>query len=150
MSRFGGGHCHGNRLCISKLADQDYVRIFTHGGTDSVCEADNVRSDLTLNYLALLTGVNELNGVFEADNVQRTRSVQVVNHCRESCRLTGSCRPRDQHHSLMVVTKLLQDGRHIKLVQRGNVTGNESKDGTRPGCLLEDVDTKTTTFFGNV
>ena len=80
VTGFGRHHCHRNGLSVAQLTDENDVRILTHRGTYTVGERRNVRAQLALNDLALLARVNELNGVFEADDIQTAGLVEVINH----------------------------------------------------------------------
>ncbi len=98
-----GSHRHRDGFRITKLTDQDHVRIFAHGCADAFGEARDVCAELTLNYLAVLAAVNELNRIFEADDVQPPAVVQVVDHRCQGGGLAGPRGAGDEDHSLVVI-----------------------------------------------
>ena len=111
VAGFSGGHGHGDGFGVAQLTDQDHVGIFTHGGAHAFGERGDVRAELALDDLAQLAAMNEFDGVFERDDVQAPRRVQVVDHCRERGRLARARGAGDQHHALVIVAELLDDRR---------------------------------------
>ena len=39
-----------------------------------------MRAELPLHYLAALAAMDELDGIFQTDDIERTRGVQVIDH----------------------------------------------------------------------
>ena len=50
----------------------------------------------------------------------------------------------------MVIAKLFQDGRHIKLVQCWYIARNKPEDCAVSGRFAEDIDTKAAAFVSDV
>ena len=143
VAGFGGGHGHGDRFGVAQLADQDDVRVLAHGGAHAFGERRNVRAQLALDDLALLAAVNELDRVFERDDVEAARGVQVIDHRRERGRLAGAGGAGDQHHALVVVAEFLDDGRQRQSVDARDVLRDRAKRRAEAGFLAEHVDAET-------
>ena len=80
VAGFGGRHGHGDGLGIAQLAHKDDIRVLAHGGANAVGERRQMRTQFTLYDLALLAGVYEFNRIFEADDIEVTGFVQMINH----------------------------------------------------------------------
>ena len=109
-----------------------------------------MRFQLSLNDLAFLAGVNELNRVFEADDVQVARFVEVIDHRGKRRGFTGTGRAGDQHHALVVLAEFSKDSWHIQLLERWHVGRNMPKDGAVTRGFAKDVDAETAAFFTDV
>ena len=103
-----------------------------------------------LDHLALLRRVHEFDRIFEADDVEVPRLVEVIDHRRQRRRLTGSGAARDEHHALVVVTELFQDRRHLQLFERRYVTRDVTEHRADPRHLAKYVDTKAAAIFADV
>ena len=70
---------------LGKLFSEQIVEVpdifyCPHGRAHAIGKGSEVRTQFALDYLAVFAWMNELNGIFEADDVQRTGCIQVVNH----------------------------------------------------------------------
>ncbi len=140
VAGFRGGHRHGDGFGVAQFADQDHVGIFAHGGAHAFGERRNVRAELALDDLRLLAAMDELDRVFERDDVEPARGVQVVDHRRERGRLAGAGGAGDQHHALVVVAELLDDRWQRQLVDARDVLRNRAERGAEAGFLAVHVD----------
>ena len=133
---------------IVQKADEHYIRVLTHRGADAVREARQVRSEFSLDDLALFAGVHELDRIFEADDVEVASLIEVIDHCGQRGRLAGTGRSRYEHHALVIVTKLLQDLRYVQFLERWHMCRDIAEHRAVPGDLAKHVDTKSATVFG--
>ena len=140
VAGFGGGHGHGDRFGVAQLADEDDVGIFAHRRAHAFGERRDVRAELALDDLRLLAAMDELDRVFERDDVEASRGVQVVDHRRERGRLAGAGGAGDQHHALVVVAEFLDDRRQRELVDARDVLRDGAERGAEAGFLAVDVD----------
>src|SRR6185369_3703661 len=88
----------------------DDVRIFTQGCAQRVLERRRVDADVTLRDQALLALVDELDRIFDGDDVIRTRAVDQVDQRAKRCRFTGACRTGDEDETLGEVAETLHLG----------------------------------------
>jgi hypothetical protein len=104
----GGLQRHGNGLQVAHLADQDDVGI--RRAARRAREARGVRADLALVDHRLARDMDELDRVFEGDDVRRTGAVDQVDHRGEGGRLAGPGGAGDQHQPLGRAQKRVTTG----------------------------------------
>jgi hypothetical protein len=92
-------------LQVAHLSDQDDVRVLAQRGAQRALEALGVGADLPLVDQALLVVVDELDRVFDGDDVIGPVAVDVVDHRAEGRRLARARGPRHQHQALGQVTE---------------------------------------------
>ena len=142
MAGFRGGHRHRDRLRVAQLAHEDDVGIFAHRRAHAFGERRDVRPELALDDLRELAAVDELDRIFERDDVESSRGVEVIDHRRERRRLAGAGRAGHEHHALMVIAELLDDRRQRELVEARDVGRDRAERRADAGLLAEDVDAK--------
>jgi hypothetical protein len=103
----GGGHRPADGVRVAQLAHQDDVRVLAHRCPHAFGERRQVGMQLALDHLRELAAVDELDRVFEADDVELSVPVQVIDHRCERGRLARPGRAGDQHQPLVVVAELL-------------------------------------------
>ena len=150
VTGLGGRHCHGDGLRIAQLADQDHVRVFAHRCAYALREARDVCAQLALDDLTVLAAVDELDRILEADDVELSGLVQVVDHRRERRRLAGARGAGDEHHALMEVAQLGDDGRQRQLLERGHFRRNGAEGRTDARVLAIDVDAEPASLPGDI
>jgi hypothetical protein len=136
---FRGRHRHGNRFGVAHFADQNHIRILAHGGAHAFGEGGQVRAQLALDDLARFAAMDEFDRIFEADDVERARRIQVIDHRGERGGFAGAGGARDQNHALVVIAELAHDGgqtqlihaRHLKSESTGRRRRYRSPCGTR-------------------
>ena len=82
------GHRHRNCLGIAKLANKNDIRVLAHGRAHAVGKRCQVCAKLALNNLAFFAGMHEFDRVFETNDVEITRFIEVIDHRRKRGRLT--------------------------------------------------------------
>ncbi len=87
VARLGRLDGDGDRLEVAHLADEDDVRILAERSAERVLEALRVLADLALVHEALDVLVNELDRIFDRDDVVGAVLVDVVDHRGERRRL---------------------------------------------------------------
>ena len=83
VTGFGGGQGEGDGFRVAHLTDQNHVWVFAQGGTQGVGKAVGVLMQLALVDERLFALVDELNRVFDGQNVCRLGFVDVVDHRRQ-------------------------------------------------------------------
>ena len=102
-SRLGRLHRGLRRHRIAQLPDQDHVRIGTQRSAQGLLERGRVQPDFTLVDDALRVSVEELDRVFDRDDVTVPCSVDVPDDRGERGRLARSGRPRAEDQAPMLL-----------------------------------------------
>jgi len=82
-----------DRLEVAQLTDQDRIRIFAQGVLEGIGERLGVAADLALVDDASLVLVDELDRIFDGDDVAFSLAVDLVDHRGERRRLAAAGRP---------------------------------------------------------
>ena len=101
----GGRHRPADGVRVAQLAHQDDVRVLAHRCPNAFGERGQVGMQLALDHLRELAAVDELDRVFEADDVELSVPVQVIDHRCERGRLARPGRAGHQHQPLVVVAE---------------------------------------------
>ena len=83
VAGFRRGQAGLDRLLVSHLSDQDHVRVLTQDAAQGADERFGVGADLALLDDRLAVAVQELDRVFQRDDVLGHRVVDVLDHRRE-------------------------------------------------------------------
>ena len=150
VTGFGRRHGHGNRFRIAHFADEDHVRVFPQGRADAFRETRQVRVQFPLHDLAALALVHKFDRVFEADDIEISVPVDVVDHRRKCRGFARSGRARHEHHALVMITELRDDAGHLQAVERRNVLRDEAECRADPGGLAKHIDPEAATVFGDI
>src|SRR6185437_12890248 len=100
----------------------------------------DVGPELALDDLTVLAAVKELDRVLEADDVDLTRLVQMIDHRRQGGGLAGAGGAGDEDHPLVEVAELRDDRRQSHLLELGHLRGNGAESRTDAGLLAKDID----------
>ena len=90
---------HLHRLAATKLAYENHVGVLAAGAANRVGEARGVVAHFPVCDLALLRGVNELDRIFDGEDVSFAGSIDVIQHCRKRRALAATRRARHQHQA---------------------------------------------------
>src|SRR5690606_23638682 len=97
VPRLGGLERDVERDLVSDLADEDDIRVLPERRAQSVRERPRIDADLALADARLVVLVEKLNRVFDRDDVERLRAVQVTDHRCERGALSVPRGPDDEH-----------------------------------------------------
>jgi len=136
----GGGERERDGLQVAHLADQDHVRVLAQRAAQRVGERPGVRADLALVDEAALGRVHELDRILDRQDVRVPGLVDDVDHRRKGGRLAGARRPGHQDEPALARAELLQDGRHVERLERGDQSRDGAQHRPRPAAVQEDVD----------
>ena len=129
----------GDGLQVAHLTHQHDIRILTQRGAQAVREGGAVGGHLALGDDALLGGVDELDRLLHRDDVAGEVGVDIIDERRQRGGLTGTRGPRDQHQPGTHLAEALDLLRHVELLQRQNLGGNETEHAAVAALLLHVV-----------
>jgi hypothetical protein len=142
VAGLGRGNGGRDRLEVAHLAEEDHVRVLAKRTAQGVGEADGVGPDLALIDDASLVAVQELDRVLDGHDVVVASSVDLVDHGRESRRLTGARGTGYEDEAARFLRKLVELRRQPEILERLQLGGNHA-EGTAETLALEiDVDAK--------
>ena len=124
---------------VAHFAHQDEVRVLAQRSAKGGAEARGVHADFALVDKALLVAVQELDGIFDGNNVVGARGVDAVNHGGERGGLAAARGPRHQRYAAPLLADLVKDFGHEQLVERPNLGGDDAQYHSHVAALLEDV-----------
>ena len=142
VARFRCSQRQPDRFEIAHLADQDDVRIFTQRCAQRVGERKRVRADFTLVDQALFRIVDELDRVFDGQDVTVQIGVDVIDHRGECGRLAGARRPGYQHEAARRLADVLKITRKSEVLERQHLGGNRPEHDACAAILNEAIHAK--------
>ncbi len=86
--------------------------------------------------------MDELDRVFDGQNMAADFAVDLVDHGREGSGLAGAGLPGDQNHALGLLAQLGHYRRHLEILQGLRFGGDRPEHAAHPGHVPEDVDAK--------
>jgi len=104
-------------LLVTKLADQDHVGILAQHTPECLHEGLGVEPHLALGHDAAAVWVDDLDRVFDRDDVLPARSVDLVDHRREGRRFSRPGRAGDEDEAAGLVREPLHPGRETELLE---------------------------------
>ena len=99
-----------------------------------------VHADFALRDDAVLVRVNELNRVFDGDDVAVAVGVAVANHGGERSGFARACAADKNHQAAFFHHHLFQDGRQVHVFKLGDFAGNHAADQGGGAALHHGVD----------
>ena len=139
---FGGVNGRHERLFVAHFAHQHDIGIFAHGMLHRDFEVFHIHADLTLIDQAFVFGVNELDGIFEREDVLAIETVDVVEHRGNRGGLSRTGHARQQHHSLIEMAEGFDDRRQIETFEIGNPIAHAPRNQSDLAKLLQHIDAK--------
>src|ERR1700752_5183082 len=98
-----------------------------------------IRVNFPLVYQTLLVVVQELDRIFDGDHVLFALAVDLVEHGRESGRLTRAGRPGDENETARFVAETFYDQRQSKSVEAFDFPRNRAENGPDRPPLVKNV-----------
>src|SRR5215469_9730931 len=142
VAGFGGEQCCGNGFQVAHFADQNHVGVLTESGAQRGGEVRGVHFDFALIDEALFIAVQELDRVFDGDEVVGTGGVDAVNDSRERGGLTGTGGSRNQHEPALLFANLVDDRGKVQLFGGADFRGNDAENHADVAALLKYVHTE--------
>src|SRR5437764_1133075 len=113
VAGFGGEQSGRNGFEVAHFADENHVRVLTKSGAQGGGEVGGVDFDFALIDEAFFIAVQELDGVFDGDDVVGARGVDAVDDACESSGLTGTGGSGDEHEAALLFANFVDDRRKI-------------------------------------
>src|SRR6266581_9730635 len=142
VAGFRGEQRGGNSFEVAHFADQNHVGVLTQSGAQGSGEVRGVHFDFALVDEALLVAVQELDGVFDSDQVVGAVGVDAVDHGRQGGGLTGTGGSGDEDQAALLFANLVDDRGEIQFFIGANFRGNDAEHHADVAALLKDVDTE--------
>src|SRR3989344_1438421 len=139
--RCGQGQADGFQ--VTHLADQDDIRVFPQRRAQGFGEAAGVAVHLTLVDQALFRLVNELDWVFDGEDVVVLVAVYIVEDRRQGGRLARTGWPGHQHQAARHIGNLAEDLAHAEVFHTQHFRRNGPEYRARTTVLVEGVNPET-------
>ena len=110
-------------LGVAELADQDHVRVLAQRAPERLHEVGGVETDLALVDDARVVAVQNLDRVFDRDDVLLSRPVDVIDDRGERRRLSRAGRAGDEHEPAVLFGQAANAGRqseHLEVRARSS------------------------------
>ena len=86
--------------------------------------------------------MNELNRIFQRDDVDRLRLVNFIEHRRQSGGFTAAGRTGDEHESRFFLRDFPENAREVKCLQGGNGGFEPTQNDRKISALPENINAK--------
>src|ERR1700675_4900185 len=113
MPSFSGEQGSGNGFQVAHFADENNVRILTQSGAEGGREIRGVYFHFALVNKAFLVAVQELDRVFDGDEMVGAIGVDAIDHGREGGGLTGTGGAGYQYQTALLLADAANHGREI-------------------------------------
>ena len=143
VAGLGGLQCRLGAFGIAELADQDHVGVLAQRSTQGREVRLGVDPDLALVDDAVLVVVEDLDRVFDGDDVLPARLVDVVDDRGERRRLAGAGRAGDEHEPAVLVGHRLDARGHPQVLEARHVLGDDAERERDRAALAKGVDAET-------
>jgi hypothetical protein len=143
VTRLGRSKGDLDGLQVAHLPDQDDVGILPQGRAERLREPFGIAPHLTLIDHAPLVRVEELNRVFDGDDVVGPRFVDLVDDGRQRRGLARAGRPGDEYEPPGLVAKRVQDLRQRQIVDALDVDRDEPECGAQGALVEKGIDAET-------
>src|SRR6266704_3265278 len=140
VAGYGGQQRRGNGFEVAHFADQNHVGVLTQSGAQRGGKVRGVHFDFALVDETLLVAVQELDGVFDGDQVVGAVGVDAVDHCRQCGGFTGTGGARNQHQAALFFANFGDDAGEIQFFGGANFCGNDAQHHADVAALLKNVD----------
>src|SRR6185295_17124715 len=140
VARFRSSQRELDGYQVAHFTYEDDVRVFAKGGPQRIRERQGMDAHFPLIHEAFFRLVDELDRIFDGNDVAFEGVVQIIDHGRERRRLTGPGWAGHKDQSLFPIAELSHDRRHAEFFHRNDLGGNVSEDSAKPAVLDEDID----------
>ena len=142
VARLGGGHGDLDGLAVAHFADEDDLGRLAQRGAQAIGVAVEIRAEFALVERALTVLVDELDRIFQRDDVVGLGAVDLVENGGERGRLARAGRAGDEHQPRLFPANLLEDRRQVQAFERGDDRVELAHDHADATLLAEDVHTE--------
>ncbi len=124
---------------VAHFADEHHVRVLAQRRAQRLGEALGVGADFALVDDAALVRVEELDRVFDGDDVLVALAVDLVEHGGERRRFAGAGRAGDEDEAARAVAERRDDGRQAQRFEGLDLVRDGAEDGADRAALVEEV-----------
>ena len=143
VAGFRGGHGQAYGFQIAHFTDQDHVRVFTQGTTQSILERQGMRADFALIDQTLFAFMHEFDWVFHGQDVAQFFLVTLVDHRSQRSGFSRAGWSRNKHQAARIIANGLENFGGLQIFQRQYLGGNGTHYCTRTAVMDKGVDAKT-------
>ena len=136
VAGLGSGQRSGDRLEVAHLAEEDHVGVLAQRPAERLGEAERVLAHLALIDDAALVVVEELDRVFDRDDVIGARAVDLVDQRGERRRLTRARRAGEEHEPARLRGELVERGGQLEALERLDLGGDHAERGREALALV--------------
>ncbi len=131
-----------NGFQVAQLTDHDHIRILAQGTSQPLGEPTAMAADLALVDQAALAAVDNLDRVFEGDDMQSPIAVQLVEQCRQGAGLAAPGRPTNEDQAIAALRNSLKHIPKVEFIECGDMPRNQAKGGRRAMQLAKQIQPK--------
>ena len=139
VARLGDRQTGVDRLVVAHFADEHDVWVLTEGVLQRGAERLGVRSHFALIDDAPLVLVDELDWIFDGEDMPLPLAIDLVDHRREGGGLPRARRAGDEHEAARLLRELGDDGGETQVGERLDVERNLAQHDGDAAALLEAV-----------
>ena len=147
VTGLGEGDRGFHRLGVTDFSDQNDIRRLSKRVLQRILEGQGVESDFSLRDDRLLMLMNELDGIFDGDDMAWMDGIAIVDHGGQRRRFAGTGRAHDEHQSAFGHRDIFDDGREFELLDGLNLRLDVAEDESDISPLPEDVDAEPPKFL---
>ena len=111
-------------------------------GAQTAGKIREILAELTLVEERLLVRVQKLDRIFQGQNMNFLRQIELVQHRGERRRLSAPGGARDENDPVLLLDHFLENRRQPELFQRGNIRLKLPHHDGLPAVLLENIHSK--------
>ena len=140
VAGFGGLHRDIHRFFVADLPDEDDIRVLAQGGSEGGSEVGAVDADFPLRNRREVVGVDELDRIFDGDDVDTPRGIEVSDHRGEGRALPVPGGTDHENETTLDLGERLHDRREPQLVEARNAKRDCPHRQGEGASLAVDVD----------
>ena len=134
--------CDFDRGTIAHFAHENDFRRLPQRRPQAVGIVVKILAQLALVECRLKTWMNELNRIFQRDDVDRLRLVNFIEHRRQSGGFTAAGRTGDEHEPGFLLRDLPENDGEMKCFQGGNGGFKPTQNDRKISALPENINAK--------
>ena len=148
MTCFRGVDRRHKRFFITHFTHENDIGVLSYGVLHCNFKIFHILSNFPLVDEAFVLLIDELDGVFDRDDVRVPGAVDVVDERRQGGALAAACCPRDQHQSTVGFGEARHRARQPKVTEAEISRRDQAGDDAQPALLPGDVQTVAAPLVG--
>ncbi len=114
VTGLGRGHRDFHRGAVANFADQNHFRRLAESGAQAAGEIGKILSELALIEERLFVRMEKLDRIFQGQNVNLLRQVQLIQHRGERRRFSAAGGARHENDPVLLLDHFLEDRRELR------------------------------------